>query len=65
MKQSARSEARFLLVQLLRVCATVKLNLGYHLFSLTGTCGITSELVPFAELAENELGQLFWKVKLT
>lgn len=58
MEQSTKSEARFLLlVQLLRVrvCATAKLNLGYLLFSLTGTCGITSELIQLADLAENDL----------
>lgn len=58
MERSTKSEARFLLlVQLLRVrvCATAQLNLSYLLFSLTGTCGIKSELIQLADLAENDV----------
>lgn len=56
-EQNTKSEARFLLVWLLRVrvCATSKLNLSYLLFSLTGICGITGELIPLTDLAENDV----------
>lgn len=54
-EQSTKSEARFLLVQLLRarLCATARLNLTYLLFFLAGTCGITSELIQLSDLSEN------------
>ena len=58
MEQSTKAEARFLLlVRLLRVrvCATAKLNLSYLLFSLTGTCGITSDLMQLTDPAANDV----------
>lgn len=57
MEQSTKSEARFLLVQLLRarVCATARLNLSYLLFFLAGACGITNELIKLSDLAENDV----------
>lgn len=58
MERSTKPEARFLLlVQLLRVrvCAAAQLNLSYLLFPLTGTCGIKSELIQLADLAENDV----------
>lgn len=61
-EQSTKAEAWFLLVKLLRmrVFAVAKVNISYILFSLMGTCGITSKVIQLSDLAENRvLGHLF------